>query len=338
MRTFTAYFVLAVLVFAALAWVSTMMDNRQVEEFYGFAQTDESEININYPIEIQEILVQPGDEVSEGELLLIVKRSQPKEQLADQDFLIDELRAESTLIEGKISASLDQLNVEYEEDLAALRTKRTEIQTKASYREELLNAVIDDASKRTTTYSPVQEQLDNIDRQLSELERKHNQQVAALKREQRLASKPFDVEMQRLRAEQAFDAAQEEIIFEIKAPSDGVIGSINGKIAEYKSSFSPLINFYEPNPSQVKGYIHEDRILEANVGDRVKITSLTSPETNQVGEITGLGSRIVEIPPRLRRMVDFKTYGREVLIKIPTENPFLQKEKVVLTFLDKTNE
>ncbi|MFK8055307.1 MAG: HlyD family secretion protein [Saprospiraceae bacterium] len=334
MRTFAAYFVLAFAVFGALAWVSTMMDTRKVEEFYGFAETDESEINFNYPVEIQKILVQAGDEVKSGQSLLIVKRARSKDQLADQGFRIDELRAESTLTKGKLSADIDQLGVEYERDLATLRAKRSEIASEAKYREQLLNAVLENPTGNQS-YSPVQEQLDDIDRQLTELERSFEQQRDALAREQRLSGKPFDVEMSRLRAEQEFDAAQEEVIYEIKAPSDGVIGSINAKISEHKSSFSPLINFYEPNPSQVKGYIHEDRILEAKVGDKVKITSLTSPETNQEGVITGLGSRIVEIPSRLRRMVDFKTYGREILISIPSENPFLQKEKVVLTFLDK---
>jgi len=338
MRSFAAYFVLALIAFGALAWVSTMMDTRHVDEFYGFAETDESEINFNYPIEIQQILVQAGDEVKAGQTLLIVKRARSKDQLADQDFLIDELRAESTLTKGKLSAELTDLRIEYERDLATLRSKRSEIASEAAYREQLLKAVLENADGTRPTYSPVQEQLNDIDRQLAELESGYQARRATIFREQKLSGKPYDVEMSRLRAEQAFDAAQEEVIYEIKAPSDGVIGSINAKIAEHKSSFSPLINFYEPNPSQVKGYIHEDRILEANVGDKVKITSLTSPETNQEGVISGLGSRIVEIPARLRRMVDFKTYGREVLISIPTENPFLQKEKVVLTFLEKGNE
>jgi len=335
MRTFAAYFVLALLAFGALAWVSTIMDTRTVDEFYGFAETDESEINFNYPVEIQKILVQPGDEVKLGEPLLIVKRARSKDQLADQDFRINELRAESFLTKGKLASDIEELEVEYARDLANLRAKRNEISSEASYREQLLKAVLENPADNQTSYSPVKEQLDDIDRQLLELERSYKQRRSALQKEQNLSGKPYDFEMSRLRAEQQFDAAQEEVIYEIKAPTDGVIGSINAKISEHKSSFAPLINFYEPNPSQVKGYIHEDRILEAKVGDKIKITSLTSPETNQIGVITGLGSRIVEIPSRLRRMVDFKTYGREILISIPSDNPFLQKEKVVLTFVDK---
>jgi hypothetical protein len=50
-----------------------------------------------------------------------------------------------------------------------------------------------------------------------------------------------------------------------------------------------------------------------------------------------LGSRIVEIPERLRKNPDLKTYGREVLIAIPPSNLFLQKEKVILNLLKKTS-
>ena len=53
--------------------------------------------------------------------------------------------------------------------------------------------------------------------------------------------------------------------------------------------------------------------------------------------ITGLGSRIVEIPDRLRKNPDLKTYGREVLISIPPTNFFLQKEKVILNLLKSTS-
>jgi hypothetical protein len=49
--------------------------------------------------------------------------------------------------------------------------------------------------------------------------------------------------------------------------------------------------------------------------------------------VIGMGHRIVEIPERLRKIPEIKTYGREVLIQIPSDNKFLQKEKVVLTFI-----
>jgi hypothetical protein len=53
-----------------------------------------------------------------------------------------------------------------------------------------------------------------------------------------------------------------------------------------------------------------------------------------MGVISGLGHRIIEIPERLRKIPELRTYGREVLIEIPNNNHFLQKEKVLLQWPD----
>ena len=111
-------------------------------------------------------------------------------------------------------------------------------------------------------------------------------------------------------------------------------GNILCKKGEHISAFNTLINFYERNPTIVKGYVHESLILEVQVGDSLRITSSLHPSQQVKGEVIGLGSRIVEIPARLRKIPDIKTYGREVLIRIPSDNPFLQKEKVMLNSLD----
>jgi hypothetical protein len=121
----------------------------------------------------------------------------------------------------------------------------------------------------------------------------------------------------------------------IYAPSDGLIGNVQCKEGENISAFSTLMNFYKHNPTLVKGFVHESMILEVKVGDELDVSSSLHPDHKIRGEVTGLGSRIVEIPERLRKIPDFKTYGREVLIKIPAENNFLQKEKVLLNTITK---
>ena len=103
-------------------------------------------------------------------------------------------------------------------------------------------------------------------------------------------------------------------------------------LSENVSSFNTLISFYERNPTLGKGFVHENLILQVNVGDTLIVTSSLHPQHTSMGIVGGLGSRIVEIPSRLRKMPEIKTYGREVLIEIPPNNPFLQKEKVILNF------
>ena len=125
-----------------------------------------------------------------------------------------------------------------------------------------------------------------------------------------------------------FEEEQDRLL--IYAPSDGLIGNVTCKEGENISAFSTLMNFYKHNPTLVKGYVHESMILEVQVGDELEVSSSLHPDHTIKGVVFGLGSRIVEIPERLRKIPEFKTYGREVLIKIPAENDFLQKEKVLL--------
>ena len=65
----------------------------------------------------------------------------------------------------------------------------------------------------------------------------------------------------------------------------------------------------------------------------ISIFSRLRPDIQNKGVVTTLGSRIVEIPPRLRKIKELKTFGREIIIEIPSDNPFLQKEKVILNLV-----
>ena len=345
MRSFAVYFLFAVACGGALAWAAATWDTRRVESFYGFAETAETEINFNYPIEVEEILVQPGASVKAGDVLMRVRRARERERLADQDFRIEELRAEGRLTAGVLDGEIAELDAEYEAERTARASRRAEVAREQTYRRSLLEALAGPDARApdgsgadggglngSGGYQPLRDELDALDRAAAAAEETYRRRRDALERERDLARAPRAAEARRLAAERDFDAAQREVTFEITAPADGVVGSVNAKLAEHKSSFAPLVIFYEPNPREVKAYIHEDRLLEAQVGDSVVVTSVSNPESSQPGRIVGLGSRIVEIPPRLRRMPEISTYGREVIVDIPADNPFLQKEKVELHF------
>ena len=115
---------------------------------------------------------------------------------------------------------------------------------------------------------------------------------------------------------------------------DGIIGTISCKEAEHVSSYSTLMTFYEPHSGLIHGYVHEDLTLQVQMGDRFEIGSLKNENIRYEGKVVGLGSRIVEIPTRLRKIPEVKTYGREVQLEITQENSFLQKEKVSIKIYD----
>ena len=80
--------------------------------FYGFAESKETEINYNYPVVVESILIAPGQAVREGQTLLKLARISSKEKHSDQEFLIAELNAESTVWKQKKKDQITLLSQE----------------------------------------------------------------------------------------------------------------------------------------------------------------------------------------------------------------------------------
>jgi len=67
------------------------------------------------------------------------------------------------------------------------------------------------------------------------------------------------------------------------------------------------------------------------VKDKVRVVSMANKSAATIGEVVGVGARIVEYPLRLRKRPDIQMWGREVQILIPPENQFLLGEKLIIT-------
>jgi len=171
--------------------------------------------------------------------------------------------------------------------------------------------------------------LEELKVKRAELERPITEQIKLLDKQLERVGSTERLQTQRFNSEK--DIVNKEMAkLSVYAPTDGLIGNVHCIDGENVSAFNTLISFYERNPTLVKGFVHEKLILEVKLGDVLRVSSNQHPHHVVSGTVAGLGTRIVEIPERLRKIADFKTYGREVLIRIPADNPFLQKEKVTL--------
>ena len=330
MRLYTAFGIVTALGLIAATWY---VDVDAVTAFYGIAETPPSEVNFNYPVEVREICVRSGDRVDSGQVLLVVERARAREQLADQDFRIDRLRAQQANDLQRVDAQLNSLAADLRAELAEADAEIARVTAERDYRRRLVQSVGGETEPEAPSYSPLDDQLAVLRAERQRIEAAYAQRRVDLEGERRLATAPAEAEVRRLGAERDFDIAQEALRFEITASGPGVVGEVNVKPGEHKSSFAPMLTLYEPIPQQVLSYIHEDKLLDAGIGDVVDVTSLAHPNYHARGIITGLGSRIVSVPTRLRRLPEVAVYGREVIVSIPPQNPFLQLEKVELNFV-----
>lgn len=330
MRYFNLFYIIVFITGIAL-WRLNSTYSQEVVSFYGFAENKETEINFNYPVAVGKIFVQPGQHVQAGEKLLDMYRIKAKERLSDEPFRIAELKAKERVWRNEKGGDLQELEYRKEQDLLKIDTKINELEAEKKFQEKLYEGLntLDEKD-----YTPLSDQIKTLKNERKMLERNYQLSIDNLKKDIKLGENPYQLERKRLQAEQNFAEANAKVEIPLVAPHDGVVGNLFCKEGEHIESFKTLISFYEPNPSLVEGYVQEDLILHVSLNDSFKIRSTKDANLNVYGKVTGLGSRIVEIPERLRKIPDMKTYGREILVSIPDDNNFLQKEKVILEFVN----
>jgi len=322
------YYLLGLLAGGSIFWFDAQQ-REAVTTFSGFAENLETEINFNHPVIVQAIAVEEGQFVKEGAPLLHLQRLQLTDDMVSEDYQIAELRAESSAWRAKKQGDLSVLEARHRLQDRELISEMEELETEIAQKKKLFGSLstLQDVPQTFTALESELQAL-RVEKQLRDS--LSQQERANLLEELRLGEAPYRSEIERLEARKAFDEAQRVIDIEIKAPFDGVVGNISCKKGEHIRSYNTLMTFYAPNPTLAKGFVYEDQLTNVAMGDLFLIRSAIDPTQTCEGVVTGLGSRVVEIPTRLRKVPEMKIYGREVVVSIPAENPFIQREKVMM--------
>jgi len=320
-------FYVSIIVVGVLLFTALRPEFHKELSFYGFAESRATEINYNYPVVVDKILVKPGQAVKKGEILMKLSRRKSKETLEDQSYQIAELKAEEALWEKRKENEIEELKIEQKTELTAIDSKIESTKKELAYKKSLFEN-LKSIESVNSSYKPLEEEIENFKNQRADINTLYTIKIKGIQEELRLGLSPYREQIKRYIAEKNFDDSQKILPIDVTAPIDGLVGNISCKEAEHIASYSTLLVFYEPHSGIIKGFVHEDLTLEVEINQVFKISSLKDASINYPGKVIGLGSRIVEIPSRLRKIETVKAYGREVLIEISKENSFLQKEKV----------
>jgi len=332
LKKFNLIYIVALLVGLVLI-VSISFQNNTSVTFYGFAENQETQINMGRPVEVDKIHVTIGQKVKKGDALLDVFSSMLPVQINDAEYSIEELKTEYAMwkseIDGQILESTLMLDEKTSDIQAEIDEYKAALQLNKKLASNLQSFEIDTLQVRGIK-NPLVTRIETLEEELEGIKNNITSQITRLKKERNATNNPLFSRIKILEKELEYfnlEKGKETIL----APTDGLIGSIGCKEDEIIAPFSTLITFYQETPTLVKGYIHEDLILTVDINDSVTVFSTSRPDVFSMGVVKTLGSRIVEIPTRIRKIKELETFGREVIIEIPPNNPFLQKEKVTLT-------
>jgi len=334
MKKFNLIYFVAIMICILLLYSLFFKADNSVT-FYGFAENKETEISMDNGIEVEEIFVTVGQKVEKGDSLLNVVSATLPLKISDTEYKIEELETKYNLWKSGLDWKISQYKIELNENTGKIQSQIDQLNAELENNKKLSKTIKSIDSDPNTNYeivNPTLIKLEALNEALKHTKGIINTQLNNLKSERFADNNPLLSEIRALEVQLTHyqERKKEEVII---APTNGLIGNVHCKEGEKISSFGALISFYEESPTLVVGYIHEELILKIKINDSIGIFSSSRPDIQNKGIVKTLGSRIVEIPPRLRKIKELKTFGREIIIEIPPENPFLQKEKVILNLI-----
>lgn len=329
-RILNPLYLVAALLLASLFFYQNQTQQEQ-EQFFGFAENLQTEINLDFPVQVNSLLVDEGDAVEKGESLLDLSQLELSKDIQDDGLLISTLNAQH-------QSRINDLQAEMLIYQGELTEKRNKLLAEISDLEEELTSYMDlkqdlstlSLQEDTSRLQFLNKEIEKRKEGISDVERIYQARLDGLKQ----AKKDEEKKYRSLIDKQGSDVTYKEAKLKklsLSAPSVAVVGNIHVKEGEYVGAFETMVTLYEPQPTQVKGFVTEGTKLNVKEGDKFIVRSVQHVEKTVQGVVTGLGARIVEIPERLRQIPTIKIYGREILISIPSENVFLNGEKVLIT-------
>ena len=311
----------------------TLTFDGKSRQFFGIAGSREQSISFQYPVEIMHIAVVEGEEVEQRTTLMKARRHDLASEQAIIEDNIDEITSRQREYLAASRAELESLRAQQQTKLVEIDTQIQSLESQYKLNinlmkdisgisvnpgnnnfSPLLTEVIGLKEKRRHVKMSLQAQIDNIQEQLKTDIRPADAQIAELKKRK--------VELQR----QAAD-------LNVYAKFDGSIGSVLYKPGEQVPPFEPILTLYSSSPSYTKGFIHEELLNEVKVGQSVWVKSKCAVNEKQCvrGVVESLGSRIVEYPERLKVNPMVAAWGREAIIHLEDQNPFLLGEKILIS-------
>ena len=327
MKTAYSFYWFAGILLATLLIVNTQFFKGNTS-FLGVSYSDAYTINSDRAATVITTYVKPGQTIQKGDTLITLHS--PALELE-----IEKLTKELLLMESEIEEKEELLASE----LALLESEKK--QKEQEFTSQI--TVLSQRLKLQQRLSGVHlEDSSGIDSNTNELQL----QIDALKDQLELSLQAIDIRIKDITQEHIFDVSQinarselaaQELEWKLRtlgtltrvSQNNGVVERVFVKPQEQIDAFTPLISVNPRNPTSVVGFLVGQKDRNKQLGDSVVVWSSEQRQLSTLGVITGFGS-VVALPQILQNNSSITTFGLEVFVEIPENNPLPVGEKVII--------
>jgi hypothetical protein len=320
------------LVVLPLSWFLIRgIEGQSHNTFFGAAETEGQTLNSEYDVVVKELKIKVGQQIKVGDTLALFMRAdfanlnrqgfeknqEIKQYEVEKQSKVNEINREISILDSKKEALLTDLEAQIkilqlennvQTDLKKILSGNTEGGSGSNIKNEKIN-VLRDAIKKT-------EQQIRQQKSLLQAQIKSSQAVLGSKIEQS-------------EQEIGFIENEKKELFML-ATMDGFIENIFVGTNEVAPQYKPLFKINPKKPNRVKGFIYENSNWVFSLGDSVALSSSARLGLTTNGIIIGCSPQLVELPIRLRKYSEIKTWGREIYIQLPVTNEYYIGEKIII--------
>jgi len=317
-------------VFIFLAFVTLMTVNsfyfKGSSSFLGVTYAKAYKIDAEKSGIINNLLVVPGQEVQKGDKLIEVESPQLNLDIQklrkEIELFKSEKREKKALLDSKIKLLESEKSIlkgEIENDIKLIQNEI-----------DLNNKLTQTISKDIPTDS-----LTALKLQIKSIREKGNLELQGL--DIRILDLKQEDEFDQSQIQSKIELANEELEWKLReerrlnkfATFSGVIENVYVKEGEEVEAFTSLVSINPKHPTSVVGYLVGKKERDRELGEIVTVKSLEQPNLQIQGKIIGFGA-VVELPQIMEKDNSLTTFGLEIFIEIPEDNPLVVGEQIIV--------
>jgi HlyD family secretion protein len=294
--------------------------------FLGVTYAKAYKINAEKSGIIEALYVVPGQEVQKGDKLIEVESPQ-------LNLDIQKLRKEIELFESEKKEKKALLNSK----IKLLESEKSILKGEIENDIRLIQNEIDLNNKLAQTISKdiPTDSLTALKLQIKSIREKGNLELQGL--DIRILDLKQEDEFDQSQIQSKIELANEELEWKLReetrlnkfATFSGVIENVYVKEGEEVEAFTSLVSINPKHPTSVVGYLVGKKERDRELGEIVTVKSLEQPNLQIQGKIIGFGA-VVKLPQIMEKDNSLTTFGLEIFIEIPEDNPLVVGEQIIV--------
>jgi hypothetical protein len=320
-------YIFCLLALGAVFFIGKNLKEQSGQQLFGIAETEGQTVKVESPVFIQKNYLTVGKQVKKGDTVMVLFRSELNQKTTEKIAELNQLETERTAKNSEINKDAELFVVRQNARIAEFQAQIKVLQSEIGIQNSLKEA-IGNGSNSSNNNVKLQE-IKSLEDAISQIYTQTKEQAKVFDNQKVSNDNISFSKVKQIQNELTF-IGNEKTKLVLFAPYDGFIEQVFVVENEVAQSYKDLYKINPHQPNKITGFIHESLNVNYRLGDTVVLSSSVRPLVTCKAQLIGASPKLVELPFRLRRNIEIKSWGREIYINLPPNNEFFIGEKITI--------